>query len=164
MIDVNNSTGLTGSHSIGIYNYSDNGACTGDNGECSKSSEESQVHHVGTQYIGITGGIRTENASTTTGSLAIYNIGGVSTIEAKNPDQPVWIDATGPISRSIYISPVGGGYLTFDTATHMKGSFDLRSGNVVVANEKHEKALSADLTFNTTALPNSDTQIGRAHV
>lgn len=156
-IDINNATGLTGSHSIGIYNYSDNGACTGDGGECSKSSEDSQVHHIGTQYVGITNGVRTVNASTTAGSLGIYNIGGVSTIEAKNPDQPVWIDATGPVSRSIYISPVGGGFLTFDTATHMRGSFDLRSGNIVVANDKHEKALSADLTFNTTALPNSDT-------
>ena len=156
-IDINNATGLTGSHSIGIYNYSDNGACTGDGGECSKSSEDSQVHHIGTQYVGITNGVRTVNASTTAGSLGIYNIGGVSTIEAKNPDQPVWIDATGPVSRSIYISPVGGGFLTFDTATHMRGSFDLRNGNIVVANDKHEKALSADLTFNTTALPNSDT-------
>lgn len=155
-IDINNATGLTGSHSIGIYNYSDNGACTGDGGECSKS-EDSQVHHIGTQYVGITNGVRTVNASTTAGSLGIYNIGGVSTIEAKNPDQPVWIDATGPVSRSIYISPVGGGFLTFDTATHMRGSFDLRNGNIVVANDKHEKALSADLTFNTTALPNSDT-------
>lgn len=153
-IDINNATGLTGSHSIGIYNYSDNGACTGDGGEC---SEDSQVHHIGTQYVGITNGVRTVNASTTAGSLGIYNIGGVSTIEAKNPDQPVWIDATGPVSRSIYISPVGGGFLTFDTATHMRGSFDLRNGNIVVANDKHEKALSADLTFNTTALPNSDT-------
>lgn len=156
-IDINNATGLTGSHSIGIYNYSDNGACTGDGGECSKSSEDSQVHHIGTQYVGITNGVRTVNASTTAGSLGIYNIGGVSTVEAKNPDQPVWIDATGPVSRSIYISPVGGGFLTFDTATHMRGSFDLRNGNIVVANDKHEKALSADLTFNTTALPNSDT-------
>jgi len=157
-IDINNATGLTGSHSIGIYNYSDNGACTGDGGECSNlKSEDSQVHHIGTQYVGITNGVRTVNASTTAGSLGIYNIGGVSTIEAKNPDQPVWIDATGPVSRSIYISPVGGGFLTFDTATHMRGSFDLRNGNIVVANDKHEKALSADLTFNTTALPNSDT-------
>lgn len=156
-IDVNNATGLTGYHSIGIYNYSDDGACTGDGGECSKSSEESQVHHIGTQYVGITNGIRTTNSSTSYGSLGIYNVGGVSTIEAKNPDQPVWIEATGPVARSIWVSPLGGGFLAFDTATHMKGSFDLKSGNVIVENKNTEKTLSADLTFNTTELSKSDT-------
>ncbi len=143
-IDVDNTSGYPLIPAIGIYNWGDDGASL--NG----------IRHIGIQYVGITGGIRAKTTINNSSAYGIYNRGGVSTIESKNSEKPIWVETSGNQARSIYISPRSEGPDKFNTSTQMKGSFDIRSGDLVVANN-YEKSLTAHLDFNTTQLPNSDT-------
>lgn len=142
-IDVDNTSGYPLVPAIGIYNWGDDGASL--NG----------TRHIGIQYVGITGGIRAKTTINTSSAYGIYNRGGVSTVESKNSEKPIWIETSGNQARSIFISPISQGADEFNTATQMKGSFDIRSGDLVVANN-YEKSRTAHLDFNTTQLPNSD--------
>lgn len=141
-IDVDNTTGFN-SYAIGIYNWSDSGAI------------ENGTRHIGIQHVGITGGIRAKTIDSSA-AFGVYNRGGVSIIESKNSGKPIWVETSGNKTRSIYVDPYPSGEAAFDTEIQMKGSFDIRSGDLVVANN-YEKSRTAHLDFNTTQLPNSDT-------